>query len=87
MNPADTAREENIRLWAEHEPARGTLNSDVAYLLGLLDAARARVAEVRDEYEAWNTEGLGTCPELNMTNYPDAWAGVGCALTRDLAVG
>lgn len=43
-------------------------------------AAEARLAHVREEYEAWTTEGLGHIDGIENTNWPDAWAAVGAAL-------
>jgi hypothetical protein len=31
-------------------------------------------------FTAWEAEGLGTCPEIGCTNYPDAWAELGRVL-------
>lgn len=44
------------------------------------DEHAAALARVREEYEAWTTEGLGHIDGIENTNWPDAWAAVGAAL-------
>ncbi|GAA0639582.1 hypothetical protein GCM10009547_49500 [Sporichthya brevicatena] len=43
-------------------------------------AAEAKLAAVREEYDAWNEENLGHVPGIENTNWPDAWAGIGTVL-------
>jgi len=38
------------------------------------------LAEVVEAFASWEAEGLGTCPEIQFTNYPDAWADIGRVL-------
>lgn len=41
-----------------------------------IEAGKREAAELIETIQAWNEEGLGTCPEIGYTNYPDAWADV-----------
>ena len=36
-----------------------------------------RLHEIQEAHTAWESEGLGTCPEIQHTNYPDAWEDLG----------
>lgn len=63
------------------------LNSLMSHHVGnrYLAEERAKKAEalldtVRECYSAWNIEGLGYVPEIEYTNYPDAWRDIGAAL-------
>lgn len=54
----------------------------VGYFASLHPAVALAVADVMDEAAAWIDEGLGACPEIRHTNYPDAWSGVVDMLAR-----
>ena len=42
--------------------------------------ALRQLSDAREMFTAWEAEGLGTCPEIGCTNYPDAWAELGRVL-------
>lgn len=79
-NAVDAARAERDEYLAHCHDVNGRNDE----LIDRAEAAEARLTEIRDEYEAWNTEGLGTCQLLYRTNYPDAWIGIGVALYGEM---